>query len=116
MQNFNDKFAARGVRMRWRRKPYSELVIERIPIESVPLPSSGAVPAPNSGGGGGGANTDANGNPVVVQGVLTTGEVPAGVVVVDTTASASASVGAGPTNVVQAEAEVVGVSSTPEQR
>ena len=32
IQKFNDKWVSRGVRMRWRRKPDSQLVFERIPI------------------------------------------------------------------------------------
>lgn len=67
---FNNQYASRGVRMRWRRKPYSELVIERFPLQSVPCdPSdtavataraavvvnpSGSAPV-NCGAGGGGA-------------------------------------------------------------
>ena len=32
IQKFNDKWVSRGVRMRWRRKPDSQLVFERIPV------------------------------------------------------------------------------------
>ena len=37
LQQFNDKYQPRGVRMRWRRKPVSKLVIERFGSNSLPL-------------------------------------------------------------------------------
>ena len=51
MRSFNDEYASRGVRMRWRRKPHSELVIERFPVQGVLV---GHPVSPSGGGGGGG--------------------------------------------------------------
>ena len=47
MREFNTKYALRGVRMRWRRKPDSQLLLERFPVESIPaLAASAASAAP----------------------------------------------------------------------